>query len=127
MLSLAPECPAVKERRCWRDVMADEIVILITASSDNEAANIARTLVDEHRVACVNVIKGVQSFFFWEGRTQESSESLLICKSRSSMIDGIMTRVKSLHSYTVPEIIALPIVAGLPAYLEWVRSSAKAR
>jgi periplasmic divalent cation tolerance protein len=69
------------------------------------------------------VLKGVRSFFFWEGKTQESTESLLVCKSRLSMMNNVMERVKSLHSYTIPEIIALPIVAGLPTYLEWVRSS----
>jgi periplasmic divalent cation tolerance protein len=107
--------------------MTDEIVILITASSSDEAMNIAKTLVDEHHVACVNVLTGVRSFFFWEGGTQDSAEALLVCKSRLSMMEGIIERVKSLHSYTVPEIIALPIVAGLPTYLEWVRSSTKKR
>jgi periplasmic divalent cation tolerance protein len=107
--------------------MADEIVVLITASSNDEAVNIARTLVDEHHVACANILKGVQSFFFWEGKTQESNEVLLICKSRLSTLYSVMERVKSLHSYTVPEIIALPIVAGSPTYLEWVRSSTQAK
>lgn len=103
--------------------MSEEVVILITASSPEEAENIARKLVDEHLVACVNVIPGVRSFFFWEGKTQDASETLMICKSRQPVMDRIIARVRSLHSYTVPEIIALPVVAGLPEYLRWVRDS----
>ncbi len=103
--------------------MSDEIIILITAGSPDEAANIARTLVDEHLAACVNILSGVRSIFLWEGRTQEASETLMICKSRSPMMDSVIARVKGLHSYTVPEIIALPVTAGLPAYLRWVAES----
>jgi periplasmic divalent cation tolerance protein len=105
--------------------MADEIVILITASSPDEAASIARMLVEEHLAACVNIVPGVRSFFFWEGQTQDASETLMICKSRMPLVDSIIERVKSLHSYTVPEIVALPIVAGLPDYLAWVNDSTK--
>jgi periplasmic divalent cation tolerance protein len=103
--------------------MAEEVVILITAGSPEEAGTIARTLVDEHLAACVNVLPGLRSFFFWEGRTQEAAEILLICKSRRSRLDRIIERVKGLHSYTVPEIIALPVVAGLNDYLRWVGES----
>jgi periplasmic divalent cation tolerance protein len=105
--------------------MADEIVILITAGSADEAATIARTLVDEHLAACVNVVPGVRSFFFWEGRTQEAAETLLVCKSRRPLLDDLSRRVKALHSYTVPEVVALPIVAGLSDYLAWVNESTK--
>jgi periplasmic divalent cation tolerance protein len=105
--------------------MADEIVILITTGSADEAASIARTLVDEHLAACVNVVPGVRSFFFWEGRTQDASETLLIAKSRRPLLDDLIRRVKALHSYSVPEIVALPIVAGLPDYLAWVNDSTK--
>jgi periplasmic divalent cation tolerance protein len=105
--------------------MAEEIVILITAGSPDEAATIARTLVDEHLAACVNIIHGVHSFFFWEGRTQDSVEALMICKSRMPLMDAVIARVRTLHSYAVPEIIALPVEAGLPSYLEWVKDSTK--
>lgn len=105
--------------------MSEEIVILITAGSQDEAAKIARTLVDEHLAACVNVLSGARSFFFWEGRTQEAAETLMICKSRLPLMERIIARVKELHSYTVPEIIALPVAAGLPDYLRWVDDSTK--
>ena len=105
--------------------MAEAIVILITASSMEEGAKIAQTLVAEHLVACVNCVPGVRSFFVWEGKAQDAAEVLLVCKSRMALMDKVIERVKSLHSYTVPEIIALPIVAGLPDYLAWVNDSTK--
>jgi len=103
--------------------MADEIIILITAGSSAEATAIARALVDEHLAACVNIVPGVRSLFFWEGKTQEADEVLMICKSRRPLMDAVIARVRSLHSYTVPEIIALPVAAGLPSYLAWVTES----
>jgi len=105
--------------------MAEEIVILITASSPEEGEKIARALVAEHLVACVNCIPGVRSFFFWEGKPQEAAEVLLVCKSTIALMEKIIERVRSLHSYTVPEIIALPIVSGLPSYLSWINDSTK--
>lgn len=103
--------------------MADEVIILITASSEEEAVRIANALVDEHLVACVNMVPGVRSFFFWEGKTRDEREILLICKSRQPRLPDIVARVKSLHSYTVPEVIALPIVAGSQEYLRWVQET----
>jgi periplasmic divalent cation tolerance protein len=105
--------------------MTDSIVILITASSADEATSIARTLVDEHLAACVNILPGVRSFFFWEGKTQDAAETLMICKSRSQLLEAVISRVRALHSYSVPEIISLPIMGGLPDYLAWVDNSTK--
>jgi periplasmic divalent cation tolerance protein len=104
--------------------MGDEVVIMITASSSDEAAKIGRALVEEHLVACANIVGGVRSLFFWDGKTQDEQETLLICKSRSPLMSRIVDRVKQLHSYTVPEIIALPIVAGSKEYLDWVNETA---
>jgi periplasmic divalent cation tolerance protein len=103
--------------------MADEVIVLITASSKEEAVNIGRALVDEHLGACVNIVSEVFSLFFWEGKTQDARETLLIVKSRLSLMDKITARVKSLHSYSVPEVIALPIIAGSQEYLDWVKAS----
>ena len=103
--------------------MADEVIVLITASSKEEAVTIGRALVDEHLGACVNIIPEVFSLFFWEGKTQDARETLLIVKSRLSLMDKIIARVKSLHSYSVPEVIALPIIAGSQEYLDWVEAS----
>ncbi len=103
--------------------MADEIIVLVTAASGEEASAIARALVNEHLAACVNIAAEVQSVFFWEGKTQDARESLLICKSRLPLLDELIRRVKQLHSYSVPEIIALPIIAGSREYLGWLRES----
>lgn len=106
--------------------MADEIVIFITASSEDEAVKIASSLVQEHLVACANIVPKVRSLFFWHGGIQDEQESLLICKGRLFHMDRIIRRVKSLHSYTVPEIIALPIISGSSEYLEWVKEATSA-
>ena len=103
--------------------MGDEVVVLITTSSADEAAKIGRALVEEHLVACANIVGGVRSLFFWDGKTQDEQETLMICKSRSLLVNRIVDRVKQLHSYSVPEIIALPIVAGSPEYLAWLREA----
>jgi periplasmic divalent cation tolerance protein len=105
--------------------MAHEVIVLITAASDSEAAKIAQSLVEEHLAACVNILPGVRSLFFWDGKTRDERETLLICKSRSPLMNKIIQRVRSLHSYSVPEIIALPIIAGPPDYLEWVGEMTK--
>ncbi len=105
--------------------MADEVVVLITAASDSEAAKIAQSLVEEHLAACANIVSGVRSLFFWDGKTRDERETLLICKSRLPLVSKIIQKVKSLHSYSVPEIIALPIIAGSPDYLAWVRETTK--
>ncbi len=104
--------------------MGDEVVVLITASSAEEAAKLGRALVEERLIACANIVGGVRSLFFWEGKLQDERETLMICKSTSLLMDRIIKRVKELHSYTVPEIIALPIVAGSKEYLEWVNKTA---
>src|SRR5512143_1383005 len=105
--------------------MAGEIIVLITASSEDEAAKIGSALVDEHLAACVNIVPGVRSLFFWEGKTQDGRELLLICKSRQPLLGRIIARVKSLHSYTVPEVIALPVVGGSEDYLRWLREATR--
>jgi periplasmic divalent cation tolerance protein len=105
--------------------MGDEVVVLITSATPEEAGTIATALVNEHLAACVNIIPGVRSFFFWEGRTQEAAETLMVCKSRLPLMEQLVDRVKSLHSYSVPEVIALPVIAGLDSYLSWIRDSTR--
>ena len=99
--------------------------MLVTAGSETEATNIARALVEQELVACVNVLPGVRSIFQWEGKVTEEGEFLLIAKTVSQAFEQVATAVKSLHSYSVPEVIALPIQHGLPEYLSWVRGVIK--
>ncbi len=101
--------------------MANEIVIFITTSSLEEAEKIGKKLVEEKLVACVNIIPRVKSIFTWQEKICEEGESLLIIKTKEVLFDDILKKVKTLHSYTVPEVIALPIIKGLEDYLKWVR------
>jgi len=96
------------------------IIIFITASSDEEAGNIAKTLVTEKLVACVNIIPGIRSTYWWEGKVCQEDEVMLIAKTKSALFPAVMNRVKSLHSYEVPEIISLPIAEGFPDYVRWI-------
>jgi periplasmic divalent cation tolerance protein len=105
--------------------MGDELIALITASNRDEAARIGAILVEERLAACVNVVPEVQSLFFWEGKARDEREALLIVKSRMPLWERLVARVTSVHSYTVPEIIALPIIAGSRDYLDWLRESTR--
>jgi len=103
--------------------MAGEIVVFVTAAAKDEAEKIGSALVGEHLAACVNIIPEIRSFFFWQGKLQAEHEVLLVCKSRLPLLDKLTARVKALHSYTVPEIVALPIIGGAPEYLAWLHQS----
>ena len=103
--------------------MIDKIIVLITATSKEEADHIGTALVNEHIAACVNILPQIRSLFFWEGKLQDENETLIIVKSRLSQLDRIITRVKELHSYTVPEVIAIPLIGGSPEYLHWLNDS----
>ena len=98
-------------------------VIFITVGSKDEGLTIARTLVGERLVACVNVICGVTSIYRWKGRVEEGAECLLIAKTEKSLVDRVADRVRELHSYSIPEVIALDATGGLRDYLEWVSQS----
>lgn len=100
--------------------MTDFIIILVTAGSEPEAEKIARALVEERLAACVNILSPVRSIYRWEGKIQDDREWLLVIKTQSTHFAAIETRVKTLHSYQVPEVIALPIVTGSEKYLGWL-------
>jgi len=101
--------------------MTENIVIYVTAPSHEEGKKIASALVEEKLAACVNIIPSINSIYKWEGKICDDTEVLLIIKSRKEIFPQLEVRVKSLHSYKVPEIIALPIVAGSKEYLSWLR------
>ena len=101
----------------------NEIVIFITASGEDEAARIARALVEEKLAACVNIVKNIRSIYSWQGNIEDDSEVLMIAKTRKGLFDAVSVKVKELHSYDVPEIIALPIITGSPEYLKWLKES----
>ena len=98
-------------------------VVYVTAGSEAEARSLADALVKEQLAACVNRVGPIESTYVWDGEVQHDSEFLLVIKTRRALIEALTARVQALHSYDLPEVIALPIVAGSPAYLEWLGQS----
>ena len=106
--------------------MTEALVVLITAPSSEEGEAIARALVEEKLAACVNVIPSVTSLYRWRGELQREGEVLLVVKSRRGLFDRLAARVRELHSYQVPEIIALPVILGDEDYLRWLSEATQA-
>ena len=100
--------------------MSKTIVIFVTASSIDEARKIGQKLVEESRVACCNIIQSVESIFKWQGKLNIEREVLMVLKTKEDLFNIVEKRVKELHSYEVPEIIAIPITNGSKNYLDWV-------
>ena len=96
------------------------IIVLITAASEEEAARIGHAIVGERLAACVNISRSVRSIYRWQGRIEDQQEVLMIVKTRKVLFERLQERVKELHSYSVPEIIALPILEGNEQYLNWL-------
>ena len=101
------------------------LVVYCTASSAAEAKSLTEKLVKEKLAACVSVITGIHSTYWWKGKIERADESLLIIKTDSNRFAALARRIKSLHSYTVPEILALPVIKGNPDYLKWLKQSVK--
>ena len=101
----------------------EAIVVYITAPNEDEAAKIAKALVEERLAACVNIVRGIRSIYTWQGKIEDDAEVLMIAKTRRNLFEPFKNRVKELHSYTVPEIIALPIIDGLEDYLNWLKEA----
>jgi periplasmic divalent cation tolerance protein len=99
------------------------IIILVTASSKKEAENISQKLLEQKLIACANIVGPVSSHFHWGGKVEQAEEFLILMKSRLDLFDAVSERVKTLHSYEVHEVVALPIVEGSKAYLDWLGTS----
>jgi len=97
-----------------------EIVVFITASNEEEALNIARALIESRLAGCVNIIKGIRSIYSWQGKIEDNLEVLMMAKTQKDLFNSLSKKVKELHSYTTPEIIALPITIGSEEYLKWL-------
>ena len=102
---------------------AENIVVFITAKDVEQADKVASGLLEKKLVACVNTVGLITSQYWWEGEIQKDTESLLIIKSRQELFPEIVKEVKALHSYAVPEIIAVPIIDGNPDYLDWLKEA----
>ncbi len=104
--------------------MTDKIVVLVTCGSAKEARKIARAVVEQRLAACANIVMTpVRSVYRWKGRVESAKEFLLIIKTTQGRFAALKAEIKRLHSYDVPEIIALPIARGAAAYLAWISDS----
>lgn len=97
-------------------------VVLVTAPDLDTAARLGRALVEERLAACVNLVPGLRSIYRWEGALHDDAEVLLLVKTRTDRLEALSARVKELHPYALPEVLALPASGGSPAYLEWLRT-----
>jgi periplasmic divalent cation tolerance protein len=98
------------------------IVIFVTAKNPEEAQKIAKALTKRRLAACVNIMPEVDSHFWWQDKLDNKKESLLIIKTKETLLPDIVKSVKKIHSYSVPEIIALPIIGGSKDYMDWIDS-----
>lgn len=96
--------------------------VYITTSGEEESKKIGKTLVEEKLAACVNIIPSIESIYLWKGEIEDDEESLLIAKTKVETIDKIIKRVKEIHSYETPAILAIPIIAGYKGYLDYLDS-----
>lgn len=102
--------------------MTDKYLVLVTCASPAEAKRIARAVVDQRLAACVNILPGaVTSIYRWKGKVEYARERLLLIKTSRKRLANLQASVERLHSYEVPEFIALPIAAGSRAYLAWLQ------
>ena len=99
--------------------------VYMTASDKTEALKIGRTLVEERLIACANVIDNMTSVYWWEGKIEDSAEAVLIAKTKDSLVEAVINRVKELHSYSCPCVVALPIQEGNADYLGWIEKETR--
>jgi len=103
--------------------MSDELVVFVTSPALDDARRIASDIVSQRLAACVNIVPGIESVYTWNDQIEVSAEILLIIKTTAQRYDELETRIKALHQYTTPELVALRIERGLASYLKWVQDS----
>jgi periplasmic divalent cation tolerance protein len=105
--------------------MTDKRIVLSTAGSEEEARKIARHLVDQQLAACVNIVAHIESIYRWQGKIESGREWLLLIKTNSANFPAVQDAIRELHSYDLPECIAIAIEDGSSEYLEWIGESLK--
>lgn len=101
-------------------------LVYVTAADEAAAHSIATTIVGEHLAACANILPPIRSVYWWQGALEEATEVALLLKTRAALVPMLIERVKELHAYDCPCIVALPIVAGNPAFLDWIANETRA-
>lgn len=99
----------------------EAVIVYVTAPNEEEAAKISKAVVEQRLAGCVNIVKEMRSIYNWQGKIEDDSEVLMIMKTQRNLFGALKNRVKELHSYTVPEIIAVPVIEGSEDYLNWLR------
>ena len=103
------------------------LVVLVTCANEEQGASIARSLVGERLAACVNLVGRIRSIYRWRDQLEDDQETLLLVKTRTELLARVERRVRELHTYQVPEVVALPLSAGSKPYLDWLFESTAAR
>jgi periplasmic divalent cation tolerance protein len=103
--------------------MSSYVVVIVTVANREEAVKIVRSLLEERLIACANIVGPISSVFWWEGKIDEAKEFLVLMKSHKNHFRRLSEKVAEIHSYEVPEILALPIIKGSPPYLKWLNDS----
>ena len=101
------------------------VLVYITCRDLEEARHLGGTLVQERWAACVNMIDGMRSMFWWDDQVQEDEETILLAKTQVGLVTGLTDRVKALHSDTCPCVLALPVIDGNPDFLQWIQAETK--
>ena len=101
-------------------LMADIVLLYVTASSKQEAQSLGQTLVEERLAACVNIYPEITSIYWWEGKMETSSEAVLIVKTRSDLVSQVKERLLDLHSYSCPCILVVPVAGGHKPFIDWL-------
>lgn len=96
--------------------------VYITTSNKDEARRIGKQLVTDRLAACVNILDGMNSIYWWDGEIQDDQEAVLIAKTRKDLMPNLIEKVKQLHSYDVPCVVSLPVMEGNPDYLQWIQN-----
>ena len=99
------------------------IIVFVTATSKGEARRIAKNLLEKRLIACANILDPVESHFYWQGKIDKANEVLMLLKSDQKLFTKLSKAIKEIHSYDVPEILAVPILEGFPPYLEWLNTA----
>jgi periplasmic divalent cation tolerance protein len=100
--------------------MTDKIIVLTNCGSEDEARKVARLLVEARVAACVNIVPRIHSVYRWKGAIQEDTEWMLVIKSNQPAFETLRDEIRKAHSYELPEVVAIPVIAGAAEYLEWI-------